>query len=238
MARVCWWFFFSKVIELSDTVCRSTFLIACIQALASGGGHGQSFENDFFWVLLSVACHEVIVFSLCVDGSSSSSSWGRRTTSWLSFTSSTTPPWSSTGGLRSSTRRADSVRRPSARALTTFMMSLRFSKTVGVNRKICLFVGNLNVVWENIFFRILLIKIACKYTTVPTSGFELFSFGRSRRFPSSANRITVVVLQLSSSACSTLLSTLWCTLTTGWLLWGLTCRSTCGGSHTSPACSW
>lgn len=46
------------------------------------------------------------------------------------------------------------------------------------------------------------------------------------------------LLQPSSSAWSTPLFTSWCIPTTAWLLWGLTCRSTCGGNDTSHACSW
>lgn len=41
--------------------------------------------------------------------SSCSSSWGRRTISWLSFMSTTTALWSSTGGQESSTWPGDSV---------------------------------------------------------------------------------------------------------------------------------
>lgn len=91
MARVCWWFYFSKVIELSDTVSMMTLFSLLYVSCYFTSSRASTF---------CVAASLIFRFS---------SSCGKRTSSCPSSTSTITPQWSSTGGPGSSTWRGASV---------------------------------------------------------------------------------------------------------------------------------
>lgn len=85
MANVCWWFYFSKVLELSDTV--------SIKGVQS---YFHFYSKSCFYSLLSLPVH----LPLCIlVWFRYFSSWEKRTISWPS----SMPQWSSTGGLRLNT---------------------------------------------------------------------------------------------------------------------------------------
>lgn len=219
MASVCWWFFFSKVIELSDTVSFTNltnmiFADKCSCAVFFKDTFSLNFHIQVFFILrkknsqltfLHVYHHGTMIFNwwagvkFVAGGQCKSKLCARTFSNYMNIS------YTNTCKTLNEEKKKRGKKKNRKKKLTLQLIwtcGFWYFRSIKCN----------NYVMHIYIFN----RIPCIWLISP---FCLF-------------------IQHFLLGSWTLLFILWCTHTTAWPPWDLTCRNICGGSATSPHCSW